>query len=158
MTVKESWLSCILPDDEYKAQRIVYFLGEGALFMLGSLGFLLIGTQVFSAWNIPIQLLAGIPIILFVAYVFIRYIVSGIEYTNVMSERAFEKEKKRIVVKSISFIVLFPLLYVLFLGWQAFSEKSFDVAGIVLISGVLMFLAEYISLKRSYAKNKELLD
>ncbi|KSU87447.1 hypothetical protein AS180_12895 [Priestia veravalensis] len=101
--MKESWLSCILPDDEYKAQRIVYFLGEGAL---GSLGFLLIGTQVSSAWNIPIQLLAGIPIILFVAYVFIRYIVSGIEYTNVMSECAFEKEKKRIVVKlSSSFFV-----------------------------------------------------
>ena len=155
--MKDSWLSYVLPNDEYKAQKVVYFLGEGSLLMCVSCGILVVGTHSLPEWNLPAQWIAVVPILLFVAYVFIRYIFSGIEYANVMSEDAFKKEKKRIMVRSASFMIIFSVLYLVSVGLQLLGEQLFDFM-IVVFAGLFMFLAEYTSLKRSYLKNKELLD
>ncbi|MEH7180135.1 hypothetical protein [Neobacillus vireti] len=57
----------------------------------------------------------------------------------------------------IGFVVAFILIYMIFVEVPTDSETWFDILGIVVGVSILWFLASYISLKRSYHKNKELL-
>lgn len=85
----KTWLSIFLPTDEYKRQRILVFIAEGgALIALAQFLSLLIGP--FESSLVPL-----ISIGIFVFYVTIRYISSGIEYTEVATQKDYNKERKK---------------------------------------------------------------
>ncbi|ALC80263.1 MULTISPECIES: hypothetical protein [Bacillus] len=151
--MKKSWISILLPNDEYKKQKMVYFFAESSLVLLVVLIILFGLVQMFPSWDLGTDHVIGICIITFLLYVGGRYTFSGIEFTEIATEKAFQREKKLIIFKSISFVVIFLVLYLLFYRIPGTREILF-----VLLSGFFMFLSSYISLKRSYNKNKEILE
>ena len=58
---------------------------------------------------------------------------------------------------SFTFFVIFTLLYLLLVDTPSSISGWSELIGFTLFGGVVMFLINYISLKRSYNKNKELL-
>ncbi|WP_404335385.1 hypothetical protein [Planococcus rifietoensis] len=100
----KSWISFLLPDDEYKEKKMLQFFSEGAILLFLSLIITLICSR-FISMAIDTVLLLHIG--LFLVYVYGRYIVSGIEFTDIATERAYQKELKAIVVKAIGFTAIF---------------------------------------------------
>ena len=93
----KSWISFLMPVDEYKEKRMLYFFAEGGILLFLSLVLMMIGNKYFS---LDLEFILLSAIILFILYVFARYIVAGIEYTEVATEMAYKKELRVILVKS----------------------------------------------------------
>ncbi|MDQ0174903.1 DUF3278 domain-containing protein [Bacillus chungangensis] len=156
--MEKSWLSFLLPDDEYKERKVVYFLAEGSIILLSVLVIMFSVNRILPQWGLSVEFVLGVSIVAFLFYVFIRYLFSGIEYTNVSTEQEFSKEKGHIIFKSITFMVIFSIVYLLFFGITRTQKEWFELIILLLLAGFFIFLVDYISLKRSYKKNKELLD
>lgn len=150
----KSWISFLLPNDEYKEKKMLYFFSEGAIILFLSLIVMIICNKYFNL-DVETVLLAALATFLF--YVSGRYIVSGIEYTDISTERAYRKELRVIFIRTIRFVVIFMALYLIFINVPTRLDKWFEILGLLISISVVWFLSSYISLKRSYKKNKELL-
>jgi hypothetical protein len=150
----KSWISFLLPNDEYKEKRMLYFLSEGAIILFLSLLTMIICTYFFTI-NVETALLLAIAIFLF--YVSGRYIISGMEYTDIATERSYKKEIKNIFSRTCSFAFIYLLLYLIFVGIPGDRSDWTGMLGLLLSVGFISFITSYISLRRSYHKNKELL-
>lgn len=145
----KSWISFLLPRDEYKEKVMLYFYFEGAVILLLSLIGMVIYNHFFDISVINALL---ISIVIFLIYIAGRYILSGIAYTDVTTYQKYKKEVKDTIAHIIIFFVLM-LLYLFIAG----LKKWIEVLSLALSIGVVWFLTDFISLKRSYNKNKDLL-
>lgn len=149
----KSWISFLIPDDEYKEKRMLYFCAEGGILLFLFLILTMILNK-FASIDLDFSLLLAIFIFLF--YVFGRYIVAGIEYTEVSTETDYKKELKAIFVKAITFFVGYTMLYLILVDTPSSISSWIELIAFLLFVSIVMFLINYISLKRSYNKNKEL--
>ncbi|KIO65993.1 hypothetical protein B4064_2398 [Caldibacillus thermoamylovorans] len=150
----KSWISFLLPNDEYKEKKMLYFFSEGAIILFLSLIVMIICNKYFNL-DVETVLLAAIAIFLF--YVSGRYIVSGIEYADITTESAYRKELRVIFIRTIGFVVIFMICYLIFTDFPKNLDEWFEILSLLIGVSVIWFLSSYISLKRSYKKNKELL-
>ncbi|MCR1832784.1 DUF3278 domain-containing protein [Oceanobacillus caeni] len=151
----KSWISFLLPDDEYKEKRMLYFFSEGAIILFLSVIIMIICNRIFTINDVEIVLLLFVAI--FLLYVSGRYIISGIEYTDIATEHSYKKEIKNIFSRTCSFVVIFMLLYLIFLDIPSNRNEWMEIIGLLLSVGIVWFITSFISLRRSYKKNKELL-
>ncbi|PAE06784.1 hypothetical protein CHI12_14355 [Terribacillus saccharophilus] len=155
--MERTWIRFLLPDDEYKRRTILVYFAEAVILQLiAVLTLIVISRFDFFPMDGVIVLIG----MLFgtMAYVWIRYILSGMEFAEIMTAKAYRRERKLIIIKSTSFLVI-----------MCASIASFDVFGMMsvplieglivsFIAALLLFLTNYVSLKRSYWKNRELID
>ncbi|WP_165444927.1 hypothetical protein [Gracilibacillus phocaeensis] len=85
-----------------------------------------------------------------------RYILSGIEYTDVVTEKHYKKEIRALLSRTVSFVVTFGLLYLMYTLLSG-GVSWIDFIGLTISVGIVSFVFDFISLKQSYEKNKELL-
>ena len=149
----KSWISFLLPDDEYKEKKMLQFFSEGAILLFLSLVITLICSRFI---NIATDTVLLLHIGLFLVYVYGRYIISGIEFTDIATERAYQKELKAIVVKAMGFTAIFFFLYSIMFGLPVGTSEWFEILGFPVVTGLTMFFTNFISLKLSYNRNKEL--
>lgn len=154
----KSWLSIFLPNDEYKEKRVLYFLAESAIILL-AISFIFLAVKRFYPINqvsdeIVVAALSGLVIM----YTIIRYMVSGIEYSNVFNKTEYKKEVKSIGFQSLKFAILFSVIYLLFTGSPEAKEGWVDLLGLSSLIWTFMFFLNYFSLKHSFKKNGELED
>ncbi|MEI3611082.1 hypothetical protein [Pseudogracilibacillus sp. SO30301A] len=146
----KSWMSFFLPDDEYREKMMLYFFSESAVILLLSL----IGMIIYNHYfDISVVNALLISILIFLIYITGRYVVSGIEYTDVTTDKAYRKELKVIAIRVIGFFVILISVYLLLEG----SDKWLKLILLTLSASIIWFFASLISLKRSYNKNKDLL-
>jgi hypothetical protein len=151
--MKNSWLSLFLPEDEYKEKRILYFLGESAILGLCVSLLFLIVSYIYPLRLIEMNMFVSFVVVGQVIYIFLRYIFSGMEYTDTFSNKDYKREMKKIFFQSLTFTLVFFVLYVLISGLPQEQPQWRDVIGFPILSGFLMFLINFISLKSSYRKN-----
>lgn len=149
----KSWISFLLPDDEYKEKKMLQFFSEGAILLFLSLVITLICSRFM---NIAIDTALLLHIGLFLFYVYGRYIISGIEFTDIATERAYQKELKAILAKAIGFTAIFIFLYSIMFGLPVATSEWLEILGFPLLTGFVMFFTNFISLRLSYNRNKEL--
>lgn len=153
----KSWVSFLLPDDEYKRQRILHFFAEGSILLLMYIGMFFI-IEKLTNWDLNLEVILGLSIVVFVSYVFARYILSGIEYTDIATDKQYKKEISTFIKESITFFIIFFTLSSMFIGTPGIKHNWFETLAVSIIAAILLFLINYISLKRSYKKNKELIN
>lgn len=137
----------LLAQDEYRQQRTSRFIVEGALFQL-ILSFIMIALYLNTEIK-PLILLA-IPVFFFLIYIVLRYIISGIEYSEVFSKDEYMQMKKRNIFRSIGFATVFAVMMILV------KSSIFESIAVAFIAGVLWLIMDTISLSKSYRKNQEL--
>ncbi|MEJ8777185.1 DUF3278 domain-containing protein [Pseudogracilibacillus sp. ICA-222130] len=151
----KSWLSFLLPDDEYREKKTLYIFSEGSVILL----LFLIGVFIinkFPSLQIDLEFSLFIAIWIFIGYVFLRYIISGMEYTDIFTEQAYKRQLKVFIIKSCGFVIIFNLAYSVFMLPNSIS-KWFEIITVSIMGGLVLFFVDYISLKKSYKKNRELL-
>lgn len=156
----KSWLKIFLPQDEYKERQMLIFLAEAAVLQVILILALMIISQLF--FPMPSKLMLIICVFSIILYVGVRYIFSGIEYTDISTEKEYKKQVKLLRVKSIGFAAIFFILAVFFnlLGSVSFfdnREDQLDFFIVLAIAAVFLFGTQYISLRKSYMKNKDLM-
>jgi hypothetical protein len=93
-----SFLSIILPEDEYKRLRVLYFMSEAA-FLMG--GLLLVGSALNNYWlkwnleEVEVTFILMMIPMLMAGYTYFRYIFSGIEHTEVSTKQGYKKSAER---------------------------------------------------------------
>lgn len=150
----KSWISVLLPTDEYKEKRMVYFFAEGGVLLLLML-FLLMISSIFFTISVGVALFTSIAV--FLLYVVVRYILSGMEFTEVATETSYKKEVKNTLKKTSGFVLIFAVFYLLLGDVPSNRIEWIESVGLMVSVGIAWFLLNYISLKRSYNKNKELI-
>lgn len=145
----KSWISFLLPKDEYKEKMILYLYSESVVILLLSL----VGMIVYSYYtHISVVNALLIPVVIFIFYTLVRYILSGIEYADVTTNKRYKKKLKEVTMHILTFFVLM-FIYSAITGFDKWQE----ILGLAISIGVMWFLASFISLKRSYSKNRDLL-
>ncbi|GGA80018.1 DUF3278 domain-containing protein [Ornithinibacillus halotolerans] len=152
----KSWISFLLPDDEYRERKILYYLAEGAIFLVLLLIGLFISSRYIPILHINLEVSIFLAIWVFIGYVFIRYILSGMEHADIATDQAYSKQLKFVLSKSVSFVIIFNLVFLLFMFPDSLKEWLGNI-GVSIVGGLILFFVEYLSLKKSYEKNKELL-
>ena len=156
----KTWLKVFLPEDEYKERQMLFFLAEAAVVQVVLVLALMMIDQLFLPMTSKLMLV--ICLFSIILYVGVRYIFSGIEYTEVSTEKEYKKQVKLLRVKSIGFVVIYFVLAIFFylIGSVSFfdsRESQLEFFIILAIAGVFLFGIEYISLRKSYMKNKDLM-
>ena len=155
----KSWLKFFLPEDEYKERQMLIFLAEAAVMQVVLIFVLMFISQSF----IPMSSMFMLTICLFstILYVGMRYILSGIEYTDIDTEEAYKKQVKLLRVQSVKFVIIYLILAVILGVFEMVSyfesrENKVEFFSLLAIMGVILFVPQYISLRKSYLKNKDL--
>ncbi|WP_019376664.1 hypothetical protein [Virgibacillus halodenitrificans] len=150
MNNNEILVVVFLPDDEYREKMMLYFFGESAIILLLSPVGLIIYSNYFDISVVNALL---ISILIFLLYITGRYVASGIEYTDVTTDKAYKKVLKILVIRVIGFFVILISVYLLLEG----PDKWLRLILLTLSASIIWFFISLISLKRSYNKNKNLL-
>ncbi|GGE71867.1 hypothetical protein [Priestia taiwanensis] len=144
-----SWITKFLSNDEYKQKQLLAFIAEGAIIQLvGS--FLIFALHLY--YGIDILFMFAMPVI-FLFYVFGRYLLSGIEYTDLFTEEDYKKKRNRFFFIELPgyTITLFVLQLILIQ-----DRPLIDIIGVTITSNTLLIVVRLVSLRRSYKKNRNL--
>lgn len=156
--MEKTWIANLLSKDEYREKRFLYFVAE-SVFIFGILIFLyLIVDSFIIALNVPGDMMALLSFGFLSTYILLRSTLTGIEYPEVATKKRYKKEIRSKVYDSIRFGVIFIIFYGIFRGIPSNLEDVFDVVGPATLMAIFLFILSYVSLRRSYSKNKDLLD
>lgn len=153
-----SFLNAFLPEEEYKRLRVLYFMAETTfltvviLLLFGLMKYILN----FPALDTEFVVLLG-PFLM-MAYAYFRYILSGIEHTEVSNEREYKKARRIVVKRSLLVGVIFFVLNFIVKGIPTNYEDGIELIALTILFTLFYFLFDFVSLKRSYKKNGELDD
>lgn len=155
--MEKTWVRFLLPDDEYKRRNMLVYFAEAAILQLVVMIVLLVISR-FDPFPIDSVLVLLWMLFGTIAYIWIRYILSGMEFAEIMTEKAYRRERKVIVIKSTSFLLIMcagiSSLYI----FGMMSVPLIEGLMVTFIAALLLFITNYVSLKRSYQKNKELIE
>ncbi|TRZ38013.1 hypothetical protein CEQ21_21615 [Niallia circulans] len=156
----KSWLTYFLPNDEYKEKQMLVFIAEGAILQIFIVILMLIASNFLTFIQADTILLVSSMI--FLLYVTARFILSGMEYADITTERAYKKELRAILIKTSVFVsfTLFILGLITIFNVSVLltnDQNWFAFLVLIICTSFFMCSANYISLKRSFRKNKELL-
>ena len=108
--------------------------------------------------NISGDMLALFSVVFLSIYITLRSIFTGIEYPEFATKKQYKEEKRKKIYTSIKFWFIFIILFTLFKGIPTNSKEIFNLIGTATIAAIVLFILNYFSLKKSYEKNKDLLD
>lgn len=156
--MEKTWIAKFLPKDEYREKKVLYFFTEAAIIM-GVLLFVysILATYV-SAVDIPGFAIAFMSWMFLIIYVSLRYTLTGIEHPDVATKKRYKKKKRATFFSSLTFFVIFLVGSLVVKGIPTDMEQTADLFIPTVLAAILFYTINYIALKKSYKKNKELLD
>ncbi|MDW0110221.1 hypothetical protein [Sporosarcina aquimarina] len=156
--MEKTWVANLLSKDEYREKRFLYFVAESVLILSILLFLYLIVDSFLIDLNVPGDVMALISLGFLSIYILLRSTLTGIEYPEIATKVRYKKEKRSKVYGSIRFGILFIIVYGVFKGIPANLQEVVNVIGPATLATIFFFLLNYISLRKSYSKNRKLLD
>lgn len=156
--MEKTWIANLLSKDEYREKRFLYFVAESVLILSILLFLYLIVDSFLIDLNVPGDMMALISLGFLSIYILLRSTLTGIEYPEIATKARYKKEKRSKIYGSIRFGILFIIVYGVFKGIPANLQEVVNVIGPATLAAIFFFLLNYISLRKSYSKNRELLD
>lgn len=154
--MEKSWITFLLPKDEYKQTRILYFIAESFFIFIAVLLLTVFSNRFIGVLNEDIALVILIVLISLSGYVLIRYIFSGIEYVNVFDKADYRKELRKMFLNGFKFAIIFLFVSSFLRILDMISFDWFDILGVTFTVFILVIIMNYISLRFSFKKNMEL--
>ena len=156
--MEKTWIAKFLPQDEYRQKRLLYFFAEATVILGGVLFVYSFLTSFISAMDVPGLAIALLSWLFIGTYITLRTTLTGIEYPDVATEKRFKKKRRAVYFSSSTFLVIFLVSNVIFKGIPTDLEQTLDLVIPTIFAATLFFILNYLALKKSYKKNKELLD
>ncbi|MFC4023954.1 hypothetical protein ACFOUV_09120 [Oceanobacillus longus] len=154
----QSFLNIFLPDDEYKRMKIVYIMAEATFLTTGILMLFSFLNLNWFKWSLDGSLIMFLIAAFIMCYTFMRYIFSGIEHTDVSNENDYSTRRRKSLKNSLRFGLIFFVASFVIKGVPSGWVEAMDIIGPSILVIIFHYLFDYISLKRSYKKNKDVID
>lgn len=152
----KSFLNFLLPNDEYKKEQLLYFLAEAAVLAIVFSVLLAVINHYFIQAGLTTALLL-IPVFMLL-YIHFRYTFAGIEHTTIFTNNAYKKKRRSMLLQAIGSGVMFFILLTIFGGFPASSNDWYNNISVSLLFMLFLFLVNFLSLRSSYKKNKDILE
>lgn len=154
-----SFLNYLLPEDEYKRIRMVYFMAEAAFLIIVILLFFSFLNHYWLNWELSEgSFITFIIPMITIIYTYIRYILSGIEHTDIANKKGYKEQRRVILKRALSFGLIFFVGSLAFYGIPSDWVEAMNIIGPAIFSIIFYYIFDFTSLKRSYKKNKDLMD
>ncbi|MCH4985817.1 hypothetical protein AB4G91_10305 [Macrococcoides goetzii] len=153
--MNKSFLNGLLPSDEYKKTRILYFMAE-ALVVNVVLLFVFMSLYYFVSLEIDLGIILFLSSVLLIGYPYFRYILSGMEHTEISTEKEYKRTRKEVVLHAILSGIFFGIVMLVIKGIPNNLYEGMDYIFMSILFAIFYLLFDYISLRKSYNKNKEL--
>lgn len=150
-----SWLTIFLPKDEYKQQHLLKFFAEATVLSIVYSIVMIVVAQMVSL-DTSFTLLIGLGIVLL--YLMGRYVLSGMEYTEVFTSKAYSKELKKIIGQTLGFVAVYCIVYLFIISVPSTPAEWLEFGGFLILLTALYSGVHVLSLHRSYTKNLQDLD
>lgn len=156
--MEKTWIANLFSKDEYKEKRFLYFVAE-SVFILGILLFLyLLVNSFIVSLNIPGDMMAFLSLGFLSTYILLRSTLTGLEYPEIATKTRYREKLRSKMYGSIFFGILFIIVYAVVKGIPSNLQEVINVIGTVTLAALFFFILNTISLRKSYSKNKDLLD
>lgn len=152
----DSFMNRLLPKDEYKRLSTIYFLAESAFIVLLAFICLTIVHLFFYDLYDALDILLLCVTFFMIIYPAARYVLSGMEYDDVMDQASYKESRRKGIVQTLGTGGMF---FIVFLLVNRLKEGPVDILSIILVPlffTIIFGAFTMISLKKSYNKNKEL--
>lgn len=153
-----SFLKVFLPEDEYKRTRILYFMAETTFLTVGILLLLGLLKYVLHIPHLDTEFILLLSPFLMVGYPYFRYILSGIEHTEVSSKKDYKRGRHVAAKRALLVGVLFFIIILLVKGFPDNYNEGLDLIALPIIFSLIYYVFDLVSLRQSIKKNKELDD
>lgn len=153
----KSFFQSQVSNDEYVDKKKLQFRLEALYIIIALLainGLVGILTGNFSG---HVLLSIGI-VVFFCTYLLLRFTFNGLDHPDVASKNMYKTKRREVLVYTVISAVIF---FMINLGYKLFfkSHSSWiDIIGVSIIFLVIFGIWNYISVKKSYRKNKEIFD
>lgn len=154
--MEKSWVTFLLPKDEYKKTRILYFIVESFFLFIAVLVLTVFFNHFIGIISKDIALVLLIALMSVSGYVLIRYIFSGIEYVNVFDKTDYRKALKKMFFNGFKFAIIFVFVSSFLKVLDMINFDWFDIVGVTFLVFIVVIIMNYISLRFSFKKNMEL--
>ncbi|NPC91999.1 hypothetical protein HOO54_07170 [Bacillus sp. WMMC1349] len=144
--------------DEYIEKKMDQFFGEAGMIVAAILFIDVIIRGLILNREPSEFIISGIGFAVYIGWIVLRYLLSGLEYPEVDNQLVYRRKRKEILVTSISSGPIFAILSIIFLGIPDHLDKWIDLIGMLFIFVLFHFLSQFISLHKSFKKNKDLFD
>ncbi|MDT8974718.1 DUF6773 family protein [Paenibacillus sp. chi10] len=155
MKINKWFTSSNQSNDEYVIQKKNKFKIEALYLIIGLL--LLNGIRGILMGDYSENVLMSLGIVFFYAiYFMLRYIFTGLEYRDVTTDRGYRKKRREVLMISLS---AFGIFFIVTIGQKLLFRPDkpwMDVIGPSVLFLIILAAGNYFSLRRSYAKNKEI--
>ena len=149
------WFQIQRSNDEYVDQRKTQFKIEGLYIVLGLLTLNIL--QGIITGNLSDHVLLSIGIVyFFVVYYLLRKVFTGLEYPDIASEKGYKKKRNEILLLWLLTFVTFVTVTIGHKLLFSPEREWIDIIGVSALFLLLLFLIEYLSVKKSYKKNQDI--
>lgn len=91
-----------------------------------------------------------------IIYVYIRYILSGIEYTDIANKKTYKIQQRILLKRTLIFGLILSVVSFAFFGIPSNWTETMNIIGRIVFAIIFYYIFNFISLKCSYKKNKYL--
>ncbi len=148
----------IKPGDEYVEKKMTQFFSEAGTIVAAILFLDMIIRGLILGRPASEYIVSAIGFAVYAGWILFRYLLSGFEYPEIAGQAAYRKKRKEITALSLASGIIFAILVLIFTGIPKHPGSWFDFIMIVMLFVFFHFLINFISLRKSFRKNQDLLD
>lgn len=156
MSIK-SFFQSQVSNDEYVDRKKLQFRLEALYIIIALLAINVLIGIITGDYAGHVLLSAGI-LFFFATYTLLRYVFTGLEYPEVGSKGAYKNKRREVLVYAVTAGAIFFVLSILQKLFFNSGRSWADIIGVGVIFLILYAILNYLSVKRSYKKNKDIFD
>lgn len=144
--------------DEYIEKKMTQFFSEAGTIVAAILFLDMIIRGLILGRPASEYIISAIGFAVYAGWILLRYLLSGFEYPEIAGQSAYRKKRKEIAALSLASGLIFAILTLIFIGMPEHLDSWVDFIAMVMLFVFIHFLINFISLRKSFRKNQDLLD
>ncbi|TWM76150.1 hypothetical protein CHCC14809_2536 [Bacillus licheniformis] len=144
--------------DEYVEKKMTQFFSEAGTIVAAILFLDVIIRGFILGRPSSEYIISAIGFAVYAGWILFRSLLSGFEYPEIASQAAYRKKRKEITALSLASGLIFAILALIFTGIPEHLGSWVDFIVMVMLFVFIHFLINFISLRKSFRKNQDLLD
>jgi len=144
--------------DEYIEKKMTQFFSEAGMIVAAILFLDMIIRGLILGRPASEYIISAIGFAVYAGWILFRYLLSGFEYPEIAGQSAYRKKRKEIAALSLASGLTFAILTLIFIGIPEQLDSWVDFTAMVMLFVFFHLVINFISLRKSFQKNQDLLD
>ncbi|ASB90340.1 hypothetical protein OZL92_19210 [Bacillus sonorensis] len=144
--------------DEYIEKRMTQFFSEAGILIAVLLLMDVVIRGAVLRRDLSEYIVSAAVLGIYIVYVLFRYLLSGMEYTDIDNDGTYRKKRKQVLYGSIVWAAVVLFADIIFTGLPSGAREWGSLILFGLLVVLFCYLISLVSLNKSFKRNKDLLD